>query len=98
MSDTIEKLGKSVAVLEHQVESLERRIDKYDEILQAITKSNELLSGKIIYLETQEDHHTKQLESLSQNNKLQTKLLMAIVTASAGTLVSLVLKSLGAMQ
>lgn len=92
--DNRDSKDQHIGLLMYRVEQLEERADKYETLLEKITDTQQLLSQKVIALETQERINSDQVAMLMASNKLQTKLLVGIVSSSVVTLLTLVLKAI----
>lgn len=84
-------------ILEMRITRLEEQYnkqgDKYDQLLEKLTDSNNLLTHRVVAIETNMDNIDVVLKKLGDDNKLQNKLLTAVAAASIGTLVTIILKS-----
>lgn len=81
-------------ILEIRIAQLESKGEKYDVLLEKLADSQVKLTGRVIRLEENEENAARQIERLVSSSSLQNKLLVAIVTASIGTLITLLLKAL----
>lgn len=81
-------------ILAIRIDQLEDKTVKYDQIMEKIADSHIKLSTRVVRLEENEDHMTKQIDKLVDSNSLQNKLLAAMVTASVGTLITLLFKAI----
>lgn len=82
-------------ILAIRLDQLEDKTSKYDQLIEKLADSQIKSDNRIIRLEEQEEHMNAQLERLISANSLQNKLLVAMVTASFGTLATLLIKALG---
>lgn len=81
-------------ILEIRIAQLESKSEKYDALLEKLADAQVKLSGRVIRLEENEEQAARQIERLVNSSNLQNKLLVAIVTASVGTLATLLMKAL----
>jgi hypothetical protein len=95
MSDDTKKLEQLEArFLEFRIGKLEEQQRRYDSLNEKVADALTRLTGRVVQLEANEENYAAQLKQLNESNKVQNKLLVAIVTASAGTLITLILKAL----
>lgn len=94
MSDDTKKLEQLEArFLEFRIGKLEEQQRRYDNLNEKVADALSKLTGRVVQLEANEENYAAQLKQLNESNKVQNKLLVAIVTASAGTLITLLLKA-----
>ena len=83
-------LDTEVAILEHKNKDINLRLERQDILNERIVETQCMLANKLTTLEANQNNHSKTLEALEKSNTLQTKLLYAIITAGASTIVSLI--------
>jgi hypothetical protein len=94
MSDDTKKLEQLEArFLEFRIGKLEEQQRRYDNLNEKVADALSKLTSRVVQLEANEENYAAQLKQLNDSNKVQNKLLVAIVTASAGTLITLLLKA-----
>jgi hypothetical protein len=69
-------------------------MDKYDRIMDSLADTLRALSEKVVVLQAIEKNAADQISKLNDSNKLQTKLLVGIVTSSIVTLLTIAIKML----
>jgi hypothetical protein len=81
-------------ITEFQFKQIEDKLDRYDRIMESLTDTLRALSEKVVVLQAIERASSEQIEKLNDSNKLQTKLLVGIVTSSVVTLLTIAVKML----
>ncbi len=81
-----------IATLKLKQEYMEKQQDKYEEMLEKVTRTQTMMAERMLQVEHMQEADSKLLHEMLKNDKLQNKLLTAIFTALTGIFVAVASK------